>query len=523
MFRIDLRRLILLLSISVVTLTAGNIFYASYETQRHFLMQQTLEANRIYAVKLASTTDNFIASAQQQLAFGANLMPAIWNQTAALNREAYRLRQQSNSFNSIVVARADGTIIAASPRALNLLGSVAESAGPRDALRLRQPFISKPYIGLSKHLMIHISQPVFGENGDYLGLVAGSIYLNEPNILHSLLGEHYYRDGSYLFVVDPAGKLIYHQDPERVGQIIQGNPAIDAVIAGHVGSQRLKNSQGVDMLAGYAPVARTGWGVISQRPTAVTLEGLQQLMRQVFGYALPFLVLSLLGIWWISSLITRPLSQLANSAQYWGSLTAAESIGKVRAWYYEAAQLKQAMQKGLALLHQQLGKLNRETVTDPLTGLTNRRGMQLTLDQWEAGAQPFSVITLDVDHFKQVNDTHGHSAGDLVLQHLAQQLRQHSRDSDVLCRLGGEEFVMLLPQTPLEQAVLVAERLRLAMSAEQPSSSIQVTVSLGVAHWPMDGLSVEALLKEADKALYRAKHGGRNRVVAVQPQARAQD
>ena len=84
---------------------------------------------------------------------------------------------------------------------------------------------------------------------------------------------------------------------------------------------------------------------------------------------------------------------------------------------------------------------------------------------------------------------------------------------------------MLLPQTPLEQAVLVAERLRLAMSAEQPSSSIQVTVSLGVAHWPMDGLSVEALLKEADKALYRAKHGGRNRVVAVQPQAqaRAQD
>ncbi|NWA46663.1 GGDEF domain-containing protein, partial [Pseudomonas reactans] len=116
-------------------------------------------------------------------------------------------------------------------------------------------------------------------------------------------------------------------------------------------------------------------------------------------------------------LITKPLWQLANSTQYWGSSTAAQSVSKVKAWYYEAAQLKNAMQKALMSLHQQLGRLNQENVTDPLTGLTNRRGLQLILDDWESRRQPFAVLALDIDHFKQVNDSYGHGAGDLVLQH----------------------------------------------------------------------------------------------------------
>ncbi len=109
--------------------------------------------------------------------------------------------------------------------------------------------------------MIQISHPVFDDDGNYLGYLGAGIYLNEPNILHSLLGEHYYRDGSYLYVVDTQGRLIYHQDPTRIGEVIKGNPAIDAVITGVTGSQRLTNSKGIDMLTGYAPVPRIGWGV----------------------------------------------------------------------------------------------------------------------------------------------------------------------------------------------------------------------------------------------------------------------
>ncbi|BBP77795.1 MULTISPECIES: sensor domain-containing diguanylate cyclase [Pseudomonas] len=515
--RIDLRRLILLLSLSVVTLTAGNLFFASYQTQRNFLMAQTLEANRIYALKLASSTENFLKSTQQQLAFSAGLITDLWNQPEQLWQEVHRLRRQTGSFNSVIVIRADGKIIASSPLSMNLTGAFSTSEGFRQASALRQPYISRPYIGANNHLMIQISHPIFDGDGNYLGYLGAGIYLNEPNILHSLLGEHYYRDGSYLYVVDTQGRLIYHQDPARVGDVIKGNPAIDAVIAGETGSLRLTNSQGIDMLTGYAPVPRIGWGVISQRPTDITLEGLKRLMLEVAGYAVPLLLLSLLGIWWVSTLITRPLWQLANSTQYWGSSTAAQSVSKVKAWYYEAAQLKNAMQKALLSLHQQLGRLNQENVTDPLTGLTNRRGLQLILEDWESRRQPFAVLALDIDHFKQVNDSYGHSAGDLVLQHLAQQMRRHSRESDVLCRQGGEEFMMLLPGTPLAQAVQVAERLRAAMAYTESPNGIPVTVSLGVTDWPRDRQSIALALKEADRALYRAKGNGRNRVESVAP------
>ncbi|CAD5200306.1 diguanylate cyclase [Pseudomonas sp. FEN] len=511
--RIDLRRLILLLSLSAVTLTAGNLFFASYQTQRNFLMAQTLEANRIYALKLANTTNNFLKSAQQQLAFSAGLLPAIWNQPQQLWQETHRLRRETNSFNSLIIVRSDGKIIASSPLSMNLTGAVAASEGYRQASSARQPYISSPYVGAKNHLMIQISHPIFDAGGNYLGYLGAGIYLNEQNILHSLLGEQYYRDGTYLYVVDTQGRLIYHQDPARVGETIRGNPAIDAVIAGQSGSLRLHNSRGVDMLTGYAPVPRIGWGVISQRPTAITLEGLQRLMLEVAGYAVPLLLLLLLGIWWVSTLITKPLWQLANSTQYWGSSSAAQSVSKVRAWYYEAAQLKNAMQKALLSLHQQLGRLNQESVTDPLTGLTNRRGLQLILDDWESRQQPFSLIALDIDHFKQVNDSYGHNAGDLVLQHLAQQMRRHSRESDVLCRQGGEEFLMLLPDTPPNQAIQVAERLRAAMAYTESPNGIPVTVSLGVVSWPQVGQTVAQALREADQALYQAKAGGRNRVV----------
>ncbi len=505
--RIDLRRLILLLSLAVVTLTAGNLFFASYQTQRNFLMGQTLEANRIYAAKLASSTDDFLKSTQQQLAFSAGLLPAIWDQPEQLWQEAHRLRRQTNSFNSVVIIRADGLIIASSPLSMRLTGTQSSSEGTRQASASRQPYISSPYIGNNNHLMIQISHPVFDDDGNYLGYLGAGIYLNEPNILHSLLGEHYYRDGSYLYVVDTQGRLIYHQDPTRIGEVIKGNPAIDAVITGVTGSQRLTNSKGIDMLTGYAPVPRIGWGVISQRPT----------MLEVAGYAVPLSLLSLLVIWWFSSLITKPLWQLANSTEHWGSSSASQSVSKVRAWYYEAAQLKNAMQKALLSLHQQLGRLNLENVTDSLTGLTNRRGLQLIIADWERHHQPFSVLALDIDHFKQVNDRYGHSAGDLVLQHLAQQMRRHSRESDVLCRQGGEEFLMLLPNTPLSQAVQVAERLRAAMAYTESPNGIPVTVSLGVTHWPRDGETVAQALKEADQALYRAKDNGRNRVEPVPP------
>ena len=154
--------------------------------------------------------------------------------------------------------------------------------------------------------------------------------------------------------------------------------------------------------------------------------------------------------------------------------------------------------------------------TDMLTGLPNRRAMDDTLDRAAAHAvrhhEPLAACMIDLDHFKAINDRHGHHVGDLVLQHAATALRDASRADDIVGRWGGEEFLVLLPTTGIDGAIRAAERLRAAVNAidvRGPHSSIGVTASLGVALLG-DGSDVNELLRAADAALYRAKESGRN-------------
>jgi len=153
--------------------------------------------------------------------------------------------------------------------------------------------------------------------------------------------------------------------------------------------------------------------------------------------------------------------------------------------------------------------------TDALTGLHNRRALdrrlQQALDAAARGQQPLAVIAFDLDHFKQVNDRFGHEAGDAVLREVGAAVRRRLRQPDTLARLGGEEFLVLLPQTDAAGAALVAEGLRLQVRCTVAEPAGPVSASFGVAQW--DGREgPQALLARADAALYRAKHAGRDRV-----------
>jgi two-component system, cell cycle response regulator len=161
-------------------------------------------------------------------------------------------------------------------------------------------------------------------------------------------------------------------------------------------------------------------------------------------------------------------------------------------------------------------------VLDPLTALHNRRYLTSHLETlFEESAErgrPLSVLLIDVDHFKSINDTHGHDAGDDVLRELALRLRRNIRGIDLACRLGGEEFVVVMPDTGRESAYLVGERLRHCIAgapfiAGAQNSSFNVTASMGVAALEFEDDTPELILKRADNALYCAKRDGRNRVV----------
>ena len=161
-------------------------------------------------------------------------------------------------------------------------------------------------------------------------------------------------------------------------------------------------------------------------------------------------------------------------------------------------------------------------ITDGLTGLHNRRYMEshmaTLVEQAAARAKPLAVLVLDLDYFKSVNDTYGHDAGDDVLREFSERLKKSIRGIDLACRYGGEEFVVVMPDTDMTVAGMVAERLRRRIAGEpfnvgKQAQTIDVTISIGMAAL-LPGDNAAAILKRADQALYRAKRDGRNRVVA---------
>lgn len=189
------------------------------------------------------------------------------------------------------------------------------------------------------------------------------------------------------------------------------------------------------------------------------------------------------------------------------------------------AQLRQAhaeLQARLTEIERLQLALREQSLRDPLTGLHNRRFLQTALEEAQeravASARPFSLVILDIDHFKQMNDLAGHGGGDTVLHSVARLLEAHRRAGETLCRYGGEEFVLLLPDTPLEEALARAEACRAALEKQvvvYDGQPLRCTASLGVATFPAHGATAEAVLVAADEALYTAKHQGRNRVAAA--------
>jgi two-component system cell cycle response regulator len=162
-------------------------------------------------------------------------------------------------------------------------------------------------------------------------------------------------------------------------------------------------------------------------------------------------------------------------------------------------------------------------ITDGLTGLYNRRYMESHLgslvEQAASRGKPLTALVLDIDYFKSVNDTHGHDAGDDVLREFATRIKKSIRGIDLACRLGGEEFVIIMPETDMAVATIVAERLRRRVASEpfaiaHGSKTIEVTISIGLATLDTADDNAATILKRADQALYRAKRDGRNRVVA---------
>ena len=192
-----------------------------------------------------------------------------------------------------------------------------------------------------------------------------------------------------------------------------------------------------------------------------------------------------------------------------------DSDGNLDELVLQSARLFEIADEKQKLFHHQ-------SITDTLTGLYNLRHVldmgERIFEQAKKNQNSIAILIFDIDYFKLVNDTFGHSTGDSVLRKLADICRQFVRETDLLARYGGEEFVVILPNTHLIRAMEIAERLRIGVETtafdDGRGNTVHITISVGIACENNQELSFDAALKNADKALYQAKHEGRNRIAA---------
>lgn len=216
--------------------------------------------------------------------------------------------------------------------------------------------------------------------------------------------------------------------------------------------------------------------------------------------------------------VVRPLSRLRRAVDALGRGDVRSRVPVTGA--DEVGALSDAFNRMATQLAEERARLIVISLTDALTGLANRRHFDRQLAQEISRARRYrralSLVMVDLDHFKRLNDTYGHQTGDRVLQALARTIEREVRPSDFAARIGGEEFAIVFPETSLRTAVHVAERLRKAVEAAGGQDGLPaITASFGVAAWS-EGLDGNQLLAAADAALYRAKQAGRNRVAAAE-------
>lgn len=276
-----------------------------------------------------------------------------------------------------------------------------------------------------------------------------------------------------------------------------------------------------------------GWRIVARQPIEVAFADANRAVRMALVIGLAAALFASLLAWLAARRLSVDLYALVNAAEAVEAGTSGADIPSVHS-NREVAKLSQAlgrmthrllsareaMEDTVRQRTQELQEANhaldRQARTDMLTGLLNRRGfdtqMSFAMALARRSGRPLSLITVDVDHFKRVNDTYGHAAGDEVLRRLAQTLQERLRGSDVVARVGGEEFVAMLPDTDLEGARAIAETLVAAMNEQQDPVVGKVTVSAGVATLRGPEYESADLMRRADAALYEAKGQGRNRV-----------
>ncbi len=390
------------------------------------------------------------------------------------------------------------------------------------------PVISDVIVGGgSGGRIVVFSAPVYGGSGTLRGVVAASVPISS---IGSLLEEVNPRSGSRTFILSRSGELIGRS--ASVSSAKASGPGNDEILrralAGTNDNSPYIDRQGERVIGSYQWLRNGAWLLVYETPLGTVLATYKQYNLTLFAGMLAVIVVLIPLVLLIARTIERPLAaltQLASEIQN-ENFDLEQSSPRMQQAPREIRNLHHTLVEMARRIRDNVRDLERMATTDVLTGLPNRRlfleEAPRILDLSVRSHTPVSFLMLDLDHFKKINDSRGHEAGDAVLAGVAAVLKETIRESDFPARMGGEEFAVVAPNCGLDAAGELAERIRSAVAEarfDTDAGALGCRVSVGVAEYAeaVHGRGIDEVLEAADAALYEAKRKGRNRVVLSAP------
>lgn len=441
------------------------------------------------------------------------------------------------NYQELIVLDLAGNVVASSSRRA---GATGPSRDWLERARSSEPALGIAYwddvFGLG---VIIDTAPIRSPSGAFVGAMVAKIRFNQVRAILT----RYTPDPSHeLYLMTYDGEILISSsglDGRFMSSRIEPSAAT-RLFADPMTPHTFRSYRGTPVLGTLTTIPNLAWGIVAEKDRKNAYAAIVR-MRNV---TLALITAVLLGIgltgYLLGLTIVGPLNRLTHGATKvaGGDMEVnlpihgqSELSDLTQVFNQMMGHLRKFRDENIAM-NQELRVRNAElqtlSVTDSLTGLHNRTQLADLLSRELARCKrhlhPFSILMIDIDHFKRFNDTNGHQAGDDILRQVAEIIRRHLRASDVAARYGGEEFLILLTETAPERALGVAEKLRAAVEETRGQRKKGVTVSIGVASFPDDGDDVDTIIREADVALYKCKRAGRNRVAmasAVRQRGRA--
>lgn len=550
-------RLLIISFLLVVLVPMGFLSYTFYRAAWDNAWHEVYDKHRVLATNLASAIHLYVTTHEAMLGVLADM---VGNDMAAGHAAQFEAKlldtafQHLTGFRSLVLLSRDGRVQSFVTRDAVPVGWSAESAYATESCFIQTRDTGLPALSniklspMTGRPTLLVSQPVMDARGQVVAVLIGELRVD---LIESLRTKIHFGVSGHSAIVDQRGHVIAHPNAAWMTQMrdLSSWPIVQAATGNKNGVMEFHSSfTRADMVAGYATVPDIGWGVLVPQPKAELEERINAVLWSHLRWGVVGVMLALLLAFLLTRWITHPIKKLATAAADLASPRSdrgiivpingapreitqmaqalSDTLSGLRASRQEVVELNQSLQCRVDSATEQLRLANQQlqvlASNDHLTSIANRRHFETILGnalrRRAQDTEPASLMLIDVDNFKEINDRFGHPAGDAVLVQLAGILQSAMRPNDLVARYGGDEFVALMHCAP-DVAKRRAEDILSVIDAhafQWERETLRTTVSIGLLSCKDENCgNIDTMLCAVDTALYDAKQRGRNQVVAI--------